>query len=832
MSNTAKHLFSYTKPNIHAQAKTYKPAPFLPMSRQEMDKLGWDSCDIIIVCGDAYVDHPSFGMAVIGRFMESLGFRVGIIAQPDWKSAEPFKALGKPNLFFGVSAGNMDSMINRYTADLRLRSDDAYTPGGMGGKRPDRAVTVYSQRCKEAYKDVPIVLGGIEASLRRIAQYDYWSNEVRRSVLIDATADILLYGNAERAIAEVAHSLAAGKNIKELDNIRGTVVIKKEPPAGWTEIDSTRIDWPGNIDKLPNPYEYQHNSKSVVDAAQTDINNSQVGLRQLDPEKMAEQIAALNPLAANEEKLQTQGCPAQGIESEKVLDPNEPQPIRIIPMPLQNRSDLVDDEKVYVRLPSFDKVRKDPILYAHASRVLHQEANPFNARPMIQKHENREVWINPPPIPLETDELDGVFDLPYARIPHPVYGKQKIPAYDMIKTSVNIMRGCFGGCTFCSITEHEGRIIQSRSQESILKEIEDIRDKVPGFTGHISDLGGPTANMYRLTCKDMPTLSKCRRLSCVHPTICKNLTTSHKHTTNLYREARKIRGVHTISIASGLRYDLAVQDPEYVKELVTHHVGGYLKIAPEHTEDNVLAQMMKPKMTSYYEFKRMFDKFSKEAGKEQFLIPYFIAAHPGTRDEDMLNLALWLKKNNFEVDQVQTFYPSPMSLATAMYVSERNPLKKLTYKSSKIAIPRGIEQRRLQKALLRYHDPANWPIIREALRKMRKPHLIGGSISALVPDEATEKSRNTQRGHNPNARGTGKSFAGKPAATAKAARPTNAGKPNTQAQKPAAKAFGDKFESTKKFNAQQTAKPAHSNRPAGKTVPGNKPGGKRPAPKK
>ncbi len=833
MSNTAKHLFSYAKPNIHAQAKTYKPAPFLPMSRQEMDKLGWDSCDVIIVCGDAYVDHPSFGMAVIGRFLESLGFRVGIIAQPDWKSAEPFKALGKPNLFFGVSAGNMDSMINRYTADLRLRSDDAYTPGGQGGKRPDRAVTVYSQRCKEAYKDVPIVLGGIEASLRRIAQYDYWSNEVRRSVLIDATADILLYGNAERAIAEVAHSLAAGKNIKELDNIRGTVVIKKEPPAGWTEIDSTRIDWPGNIDKLPNPYEYQHNSKSVVDAAQADINNSQVGLRQLDPEKMAEQIAVLNPLAVNEEKLQTQGCPAQGLESEKALDPNEPQPIRIIPMPLQNRSDLVDNEKVYVRLPSFDKVRKDPILYAHASRVLHQEANPFNARPMIQKHENREVWINPPPIPLETDELDGVFDLPYARIPHPVYGKQKIPAYDMIKTSVNIMRGCFGGCTFCSITEHEGRIIQSRSQESILKEIEDIRDKVPGFTGHISDLGGPTANMYRLTCKDMPTLSKCRRLSCVHPTICKNLTTSHKHTTNLYREARKIRGVHTISIASGLRYDLAVQDPEYVKELVTHHVGGYLKIAPEHTEDNVLAQMMKPKMTSYYEFKRMFDKFSKEAGKEQFLIPYFIAAHPGTRDEDMLNLALWLKKNNFEVDQVQTFYPSPMSLATAMYVSERNPLKKLTYKSSKIAIPRGIEQRRLQKALLRYHDPANWPIIREALRKMRKPHLIGASISALVPDEATEKSRSNQRGHNPNARGAGKSFAGKPSTNGKpAGKSSSAGKPAAHAQKPAAKAFGDKFESAKKFNAQQTAKPAHTNRPAGKPSSGTKPAGKRPSPKK
>ncbi len=791
--NTAQHLFSYPRPE---QSRRYKPAPFLPMSRAEMKQLGWNTCDIIIVCGDAYVDHPSFGMAVIGRFLEAQGFRVGIIAQPDWKSAEPFKALGKPNLFFGVSAGNMDSMINRYTSDLRLRSDDAYTPGGEGGKRPDRAVTVYSQRCKEAYKDVPIVIGGIEASLRRIAQYDYWSNEVRRSVLIDSTADILLYGNAERAIVEIAHQLAAGKDIKELDSIRGTAIVRKTAPVGWTEIDSTRIDWPSNIDALPNPYEYQHNSKSFVDATQTDVNNSQVGLRQLDTEKMAEQIALLNPgekvNPEEAEKLKSQGCPAQMQESAKAFDPNETQPIRIIPMPLQNRSELQDDDKVYVRLPSFDKVKNDPILYAHASRVLHQEANPYNARPLMQKHGNREIWVNPPPIPLETDELDGVFDLPYARVPHPVYGNAKIPAYDMIKTSVNIMRGCFGGCTFCSITEHEGRIIQSRSEESILKEIELIRDKVPGFTGHISDLGGPTANMYRLTCKDMPTLSKCRRLSCVHPTICKNLTTSHKHTTQLYRNARKIRGVHTISIASGLRYDLAVQDPEYVKELVTHHVGGYLKIAPEHTEDDVLAQMMKPKMSSYYDFKKMFEKYSKEAGKKQYLIPYFIASHPGTKDEDMINLALWLKKNDFEVDQVQNFYPSPMSLATAMYVSERNPLKKLTYKSKKLPIPKGTDQRRLQKALLRYHDPAGWPIIREALRKMRKNHLIGDGPGALIPDEKSERS---SRASTTNRRPTGN----KPAQKSATNRPT--AKPQMKSQtKPA---FGDKFESAKKFNAQR-----------------------------
>jgi len=801
MNTDAINLFDHPR----YWAECYGPAPFLPMSRAEMDKLGWDSCDVIIVCGDAYVDHPSFGMAVIGRFLESQGFRVGIIAQPDWKSAEPFKALGKPNLFFGVSAGNMDSMINRYTADLRMRSDDAYTPGGIGGKRPDRCVTVYSQRCKEAYKDVPIVLGGIEASLRRIAQYDYWSNEVRRSVLIDATADILLYGNAERAIADIAHALAQGKKIHELTHLRGTTIVRKDLPTGWTEIDSTRIDWPSHIDKLPNPYEYQHDPKSVVDVAKTDVNNSQIGLRQLDPEKMEAQIAVLNPSEQlQNSSLQTMGCPAQGDAAEKAMAPDAEQTIRIIPMPLQNRSDLAGDDNVYVRLPAFEKVRNDPILYAHASRVLHQEANPYNARPLVQKHGNREIWVNPPPIPLETDELDGVFDLPYARVPHPSYGKEKIPAYDMIKTSVNIMRGCFGGCTFCSITEHEGRIIQSRSQESILKEIEDIREKVPGFTGHISDLGGPTANMYRLTCKDMPTLSKCRRLSCVYPTICKNLTTDHKHTTALYRAARKIKGVNRISIASGLRYDLAIRDPEYVKELVTHHVGGYLKIAPEHTEDGVLEQMMKPKMTSYYDFKKMFEKFSREAGKKQYLIPYFIAAHPGTKDEDMVNMALWLKKNNFEVDQVQTFYPSPMSLATAMYVSERNPLKKLTYKSGKIAIPRGLEQRRLHKALLRYHDPAGWPVIREALQKMRKGHLIGSAASALIP--ADDPKQNTARSANPNSRNQN------PNARAQVATHSRA-KPQTSvaAKKPAAKAFGDKFESAKKFNAELKTKSSNNN---------------------
>lgn len=659
-----------------------------------MDELGWDSCDIILVTGDAYVDHPSFGMAVIGRLLEAQGYRVGIIAQPSWQDASEFTALGEPNLFFGITAGNMDSMINRYTADLKVRNDDAYTPNNEGGKRPDRAVLVYSQRCREAYAETPIVIGGIEASLRRIAHYDYWSDKVRHSVLFDSNADLLLYGNAERALVDVAFGLANGKSISELTDIRGTTIRRKAVPSGWTEIDSSRIDWPQDISasavfEKENPY--------LQKQAITDVGKVQ----QQEP----------------------------GVAAE---------PVRIIPLPVQRKFET-DPKTTCIRLPSFEKVRNDPALYAHASRVLHVEANPHNARVLVQRHGNQEIWVNPPPIPLTTDEMDGVFDLPYARVPHPSYGDAIIPAYDMIKTSINIMRGCFGGCTFCSITEHEGRIIQSRSHESILKEVEDIKEKVPGFSGSLSDLGGPTANMYTLQCKDDDIQANCRRLSCVYPTICKNLKTDHKQTTELYRKVRKVDGIHTVSIASGLRYDLAVEDPEYVKELVTHHVGGYLKIAPEHTEDRPLQMMMKPGMGTYDRFKSMFDSFSKQAGKKQYLIPYFIAAHPGCEDEDMVNLALWLKRHKMKVDQVQTFYPSPMSLATAMYYSGRNPLKKVSYKTGRISIVKKIEQRQLQKALLRYHDKNGWKLIRDALNRLGMQQLIGEGEQHLVPPERVHK---------------------------------------------------------------------------------------------
>ncbi len=693
-SETPSKLYSYPK----YWAECFGEAPYLPMSREEMDALGWDSCDIIIVTADAYIDHPSFGMAVVGRLLEAQGFRVGIISQPEWTSAEPFMALGKPNLFFGVTGGNMDSLINRYTADLRLRSDDAYTPHAEPGKRPDRSVIVYSQRCREAYYDTPIVVGGIEASLRRIAQYDYWSDKVRRSVLVDSNADILLYGNAERALVELACQVSRGKKIEECWDLRGSALLLEKLPEAWTEVDSTRIDWPAKIDKLPNPYDYHQNSGMA-----------QSGSGEVSPDSDA-------------------------------------QAVKIIPLPLQRQTEY-DKATSYIRLPSFNKVTNDSVLYAHASRILHQESNPYNARPLVQRHGNQEVWVNPPPLPLETDEMDWVFDLPYQRRPHPSYGDARIPAYDMIKTSVNIMRGCFGGCTFCSITEHEGRIIQSRSEDSIIREIEKIRDQVPVFTGTISDLGGPTANMYKLNCKSPEIQKSCKRLSCVYPNICKHLNTDHSPTTKLYRKARAVPGVKRVAIASGLRYDLALKDPEYIEELVTHHVGGYLKIAPEHSEQNTLSKMMKPSISAYDDFKKLFDKFSKKAGKEQYLIPYFIAAHPGCDEEEMLNLSMWLKDHNFKPDQVQTFYPSPMALATAMYYSERNPLQKLRYKGEKLSVCKDIEQRRVQKAFLRYHDEKNWPLLREALKRLGREDLIGTSTRSLVPPAQSGKrdSRQSRR---------------------------------------------------------------------------------------
>ncbi len=684
--SSLNNIFSYPK----YWAECYGVSSYLPHSRAEMDALGWDSCDVVLVTGDAYVDHPSFGMALIGRLLESQGFRVGIIDQPDWQSAQPFTILGKPNLFFGVTAGNMDSMINRYTADRKLRHDDAYTPDDEGGKRPDRAVVVYTQRCKQAWSDVPVIIGGIEASLRRIAHYDYWSDKVKRSVLIDSKADLLVFGNGERQVTEIAHRLARGEAIDKLDNIRGTAFKVKHQQKNWMEIDSTRVDRPGKVDSVVSPYE-----------------------------STATETCSTN----NEEKSSTE---------------------QIIAIPLKEIAKSLDRGRSVIRLPSYEKVISDPVLYAHASRVLHMETNPGNARALVQRHGEQDVWLNPPPFPLTTEEFDQLFELPYTRMPHEDYRKSKMPAYEMIRFSINIMRGCFGGCTFCSITEHEGRVIQNRSEDSIIREIEEIRDNVPEFKGYISDLGGPTANMWRLACEDKHIESVCRRLSCVYPSICSHMNTDHSPLIHLYQRARNLPGIKKVFVASGLRYDLAVRSPEYVKELVTHHVGGYLKIAPEHTEEGTLSKMMKPKIDSYYEFKKMFEAFSKEAGKEQYLIPYFIAAHPGTTIEEMINLALWLKENKFRLDQVQNFYPSPMATATAMYYSERNPLKKLSYKSEKVLTAKGEKVRRLHKALLRYHDPRNWPLIRTTLKEMDRYDLIGDEQHQLVPEQDESYSSKSQ----------------------------------------------------------------------------------------
>lgn len=646
-----------------------------------MKALGWDACDVIIVTGDAYIDHPSFGMAIIGRLLEAHGLRVGIISQPDWRSAEPFRELGCPRLFFGITAGNMDSMINHYTADRKPRSDDAYTAGGTAGKRPDRAVTVYAQRAREAFPQANIILGSIEASLRRIAQYDYWSEKVRRSVLPDSKADMLIFGNAERALIDLAMRLDAGEPIETIRDLRGTAFMTKRdwlPGEDWSEIDSLDLDRPGHVTAHTNPYEMSGTPETPATVAGD-------------------------------------------------------TPLRVIPAAARVAERRAQRARTVIRLQSYEEVANNAVLYAHNSRVFHLESNPGNARALRQTHGTRDVWLNPPPIPLTTEEMDFVFGLPYARAPHPAYKGARIPAWEMIRFSVNIMRGCFGGCTFCSITEHEGRVIQSRSHESILREIEEIRDTIPEFRGHISDLGGPTANMYRMACRDPKIESACRKLSCVYPDVCENLNTDHSSLIGLYRKARALPGIKKITIGSGVRYDLAVRSPEYIKELVTHHVSGLLKIAPEHTEEGPLSKMMKPGIASFERFRQLFEKYSAEAGKKQHLVPYFIAAHPGTTDADMLALALWLKANDFRPDQVQTFTPTPLAMATTMYHTGKNPLRRVSTDSENVETPRSGRQRRLHKALLRYHDPENFEIIREFLLGIGRRDLIGSGPRHLVP---------------------------------------------------------------------------------------------------
>ena len=601
-----------------------------------MQARGWDQLDIVIVSGDAYVDHPAFGPVLIARFLEGRGFKVGIIPQPDWKSAEPFRALGKPRLFFGVSAGNLDSMLNRLTAQKKNRSEDQYSPGGRTNCRPDRATLVYAQRCREAYPDVPVILGGIEASLRRIAHYDYWSDTVRRSMLLDAKADLLVFGMGERPIWEVADRLNRGEAIRDIRDVRGTAFL---------------------------------------------INDEEMKRHEADPARM------------------------------------------------------VADRKVVV-LPSYEDAATDKRAFAEMSRRFQLETNPGNARPLAQRHAKRGVYFNPPALPLEDGPggdqpgvcMDELYDLPFTRVPHPMYA-ERIPGYDTVKHSLVLMRGCFGGCTFCSITEHEGRVIQNRSAESVLREIRALR-RQGDFRGTITDLGGPTANMYTLACKSPEIESKCRRLSCVHPGVCENLKTDHGPLIQLMRRVRQEDGVKHVFIASGVRYDLAERSPEYVEELARHHVGGQLSVAPEHVSPRVLEKMKKPGIESYERFQTMFACASQEAGKEQYDIPYFISGHPGSTLQDMVELALWLKKNGRRPRQVQDFIPTPMAMATCMYHTGIDPLT-----MEPVYTATGLRAKRLQKALLLYWSPDQWPLAREALREAGRADLIGTGSHALVPPE-------------------------------------------------------------------------------------------------
>ncbi|MEX0713666.1 MAG: YgiQ family radical SAM protein [Pirellulales bacterium] len=601
----------------------------LPMSQEEMRERGWEEADVVFVTGDAYVDHPSFAMALLGRLLEAAGFRVAILSQPDWKSCDAWRAFGRPKLFFAVSAGNMDSMINHYTANRKVRNDDAYSPGGKIGRRPDRATLAYCQRAREAYKGVPVIAGGVEASLRRLAHYDYWSDKVRRSILLDCKADLLVYGMGERAIVEIARRLAAGQSVRELRDMRGVAY--------------------------------------------------RLGASETPPEENT------------------------------------------------------------IRLPSYEQVSSDKWAFAEMTRIAHNETNPHNAKRLAQYHDREAVVANPPALPLSEAEMDRVYGCAFTRRPHPSYGKQRIPAYEVVKDSVQIMRGCFGGCTFCSITAHEGRIIQSRSRESVLAEIRQVAAQ-PDFSGVISDIGGPTANMYQMRCSRPEVEAKCRRLSCVHPTICKLLGTDHGPLVQLMREAREEPGVKKVLVASGIRMDLARRSPEYMRELATHHVGGHLKVAPEHVDPQVLAAMKKPANDDFIGFDQEFKQASQAAGKKQYLVPYFIASHPASTLDAMIELALFLKRNHYRPDQVQDFIPSPYDIAACMYHTGLDPFTR-----KPVYIAKHLNDRKLQRALMQFFKPENYFEVRRALEQAGRQDLIGSGCDCLIGDAPPKEALDRRR---------------------------------------------------------------------------------------
>ena len=614
---------------------------YLPMSREDCLARGIETPDVILVSGDAYVDHPSFACAILGRVLEAAGYSVALICQPDWTKVDDFRRLGRPRLFFGVSAGNTDSMINHYTANKLPRSDDAYSPGGKSGRRPDRAAAVYAQRCREAFPGVTVVAGGVESSLRRLAHYDYWSDTVKPSSLVSSKADLVVFGMGERAILEIAAALDAGRGVKEVRGLRGTAYM----------------------------------------------------------------LGAKEELPAFDEAMRCDSTPD-------------------------------DDTRV---LPSLEEVKGDPKAFALATRFVHHESNPFNSRRLVQAHGDRRVVQNPPSFPLSMEEMDTIYDLPYRRGAHPSYGEQRIPAWETIKNSISVMRGCFGGCTFCSITAHQGRIIQSRSKESIMKEVDSLEGS-EGYTGIISDIGGPTANMYQMRCTRPEIEAKCRRLSCVHPTVCKLLGTDHGPLKEVMRETRERDHVRKAFVASGIRTDLARLDPEYMREVAQHHVGGTLKVAPEHASPDVLQAMKKPPIDDFDEFVEVFFEASAAVGKRQALVPYFIASHPGSGIEEMIELALYLKKSGFRPDAVQDFIPAPMDLATAMYYTGLDPW---TLRPVKVA--RKLRDRRAQRALLQFFKPENWFAVREALTAAGRGDLIGHGPECLIPSRPPKEALEQRR---------------------------------------------------------------------------------------
>jgi len=598
------------------------------MTPDEVAGRGWDLVDVVFVTGDAYVDHPSFAAAILGRWLEAAGWRVAVLSQPDWRSCDAWRAFGRPRICFAVSAGNMDSMVNHYTANRKRRNDDAYSPGGAIGRRPDRATLAYCQRAREAYPGVPIVAGGIEASLRRLAHYDYWSDTVRRSIVMDAKPDLLVYGMGERTLGEIVRRLAAGEPVEQLRDLRG----------------------------------------------------------------VAYRLGA------------SQSLPDESVAS--------------------------------IALPSYEEVAADKRAFVEMTRLAHRETNPHCARRLTQAHGRETVVVNPPPMPLATEEMDAIYGLPFTRRPHPSYGAARIPAWEMIKDSIQIMRGCFGGCTFCSLTAHQGRIIQSRSEQSILAEIDRVADMQRGGSpATITDLGGPTANMYRMGCSRPDVERRCRRSSCLYPRICKLLRTDHGPLIRLLNAARRRGGIQQIFVASGVRMDLAQRSKAYISHLARFHTGGHLKVAPEHVDPGVLRLMGKPPVECFEAFAREFLEVSaRAAGRRQYLVPYFMAGHPGSTLASMLEVALFLKRTGSRVQQVQEFLPGPFDVATCMYYTGIDPAT-----GREVYVARGLRERRLQKALLLFREPENYRLVREALEKLGRTDLIGPGPQCLIPSREPRK---------------------------------------------------------------------------------------------